>query len=268
MKRQGMKAALVLWFGAPVRFCDGRHGRLTGICIDPERRTVTGLRLSDGSRSDQLYVPMALVTAAFPDGIHINRRRDSMTPDSGPRSTWLTSDEPVRWEGADRLRARLKGVIAHGETRGLQAFVVAARGRGLLLRLAASQVKEITEAVVSVRRQAPPPRLLPRFRPDEDIQADILKEMRLESLLFPEGVRALRADVTDGAVSLRGNVRTSRTRRSLADKARRVAGVLSVSDELVEDQDLASAEGGRGRPQATRGRIDNDNVVSSDNSER
>jgi osmotically-inducible protein OsmY len=84
-------------------------------------------------------------------------------------------------------------------------------------------------------------RLLPRYRPDDDIQADILKEMRLESLLFPQDVLALRADVTAGVVRVRGNVHTSRTHRDLVDKARRVAGVLSVTDELVEDQELEMA---------------------------
>ena len=241
MKTRRMKATLVLWFGGPARFRDGRHGRLTEICVDPDSRTVTGLTISNSLRGDQSYVPTGLVTAAFPDRIHVNQRWDSMTPDPGPRGIRLTRDEPVRWEGANRLRARLKGVIVHGETRGLQAFVVAARARGPLFRLAASQVTEITDAVVSVRQNTPPLRLLPRYRPDDDIQADILREMKLESLLFPQDVQALRADVTDGAARVRGNVHTSRTRRNLVDKARRVAGVLSVADELVEDQALELA---------------------------
>jgi len=195
--RLEINPTLDLLFGARVRFLDGIHGDLTGICLDSESRTVTGIGVSRNLNEDQIYVSIDVVAAGFPDYVHLDQRRDSMAAEPGPRCTWLTPDQPVRWTAPDWIGARLKGVIVDQETGRLRTLVIAAGRRESLLCLAADEVMEIPSAVVSVRRGATQWIDLPEYRVDENAQEGVPREEGREGLPSPKKTEALPADAAD-----------------------------------------------------------------------
>ena len=235
-----MTRPCVLLFGASARFRDGRHGQLTGVLVEPNSRTVAGLDVTNHLGGRRLYVPAEPVTAAFPDGVHVNLRSDSIPTGMRPGDIQLIPNEPVWWQGAAKPLARLKGVIA-GQTGILCAFVLGRRPLGPRFRLDARQIIEMDQARILVRPDTPQLPLLPRYRTDDEIQVDVLREIELEPRLLDRDLPALRVEVTDGAVHLGGNVCTPQLRRNILQRARRVAGVLSVTDELIEDRELEVA---------------------------
>jgi osmotically-inducible protein OsmY len=81
---------------------------------------------------------------------------------------------------------------------------------------------------------------LPEYRPDHAIRRDVLQALWDERLHHTESP-ALRVDVLDGRVTLRGHLADRQRRAKAEAAARRVRGVREVRNRLVADDDLEAA---------------------------
>ena len=230
---------LTLIFGAPARFRDGCHGKLAGVLVDPAGRRLAGTIISN--HSDLIFVPTELITAAFPDGVHVNERWDSISGDGIPKGLQLSPGQHVRWEGASGPAGKLRGIIAHRESGALLALLLSRRMFGPLLRLPADPGVSIDGNSVLVANDPPSPSDLPQYRDDRDILRDVIECLREERLLWPEDFMDVSVFVGDGVVSLAGNVRAPIVRWRVTGRVRRISGVVSLIDELIEDQQLEIA---------------------------
>lgn len=68
------------------------------------------------------------------------------------------------------------------------------------------------------------------FSRDWDLKQRVVNFLRQKNVLRRENVRV---DVTDGLVTLHGHVRSYYEKQLLISACRRVAGVISVSDEVA-----------------------------------
>ena len=234
-----MRDRLTFLFGAPAQFRGGRHGKLAALLIDPQARALAGTAISN--HSDLIFVPTELITAAFPDGVHVNERWDSISGDGIPKGLQLLPWQQVRWEGASGPAGKLRGIIAHRESGALLALLLSRRMFGPLLRLPADQIVSIGADDVFVDDHAPSLPRLPHYRDDRDILRDIFECLREERLLWPEDFMDVSVFVGDGVVRLAGNVRAPIVRRHVTERVRRIPGGLSLIDDLAGDQELEVA---------------------------
>jgi hypothetical protein len=234
-----MSDRLTFTFSAPAQFRDGRHGKLATLLIDPQARALAGAVISN--HGSLIFVPTELITAAFPDGVHVNERWDSISGGGIPKGLQLSPGQHVRWEGASGPAGKLGGIIAHRESGALLALLLSRRMFGPLRRLPAGQIVSIDADDVLVDDNAPSLPRLPHYGDDCDILRDVIECLREERLLWPEDFMDVSVFVGDGVVSLAGNVRAPIVRWRVTGRVRRISGVVSLIDELIEDQQLEIA---------------------------
>jgi osmotically-inducible protein OsmY len=90
----------------------------------------------------------------------------------------------------------------------------------------------------------------PEHRSDREIRADVRAGLVAAGLVHERALRGVRVDVSEGAVTLTGHVRSRLTALRVLDIARRVRGTGLIVDRLVADDELEAAvaravEGGR-----------------------
>ena len=76
---------------------------------------------------------------------------------------------------------------------------------------------------------------------DKEVRAKVVDIASVGSLLRLPNHPRLRVDVHRGRVWLRGNVPTARQRRLTVRRVMRLPSVCSVSDEIVDDEQLAAS---------------------------
>ena len=83
--------------------------------------------------------------------------------------------------------------------------------------------------------------LLPEYRPDDEITADVLDLLWYRSELDQDDLRYVEARTTDGIVELRGLTRTEWARAMIQEHARRARGGLGVRNRVQSCEAQAEA---------------------------
>lgn len=83
--------------------------------------------------------------------------------------------------------------------------------------------------------------LLPEYRPDDEITADVLEALWYRSELNAEDLRYVEARTADGVVELSGLTGTERTRATIETLTREVPGVLGLRSRIQSFEALAEA---------------------------
>lgn len=145
--------------------------------------------------------------------------------------------------GAARKAGRVAVVLLDPRSRHATHFVMR-KGRfatrDLIVPL--SWAAEITRERILLDADARQLDHLPEYRPDDEIGHDV-EQALYEAPAFTNGpdFYTIRVAVRDGVVTLQGNVRDGARKREAEHVARKVRGVLDVRNELVADEELASA---------------------------
>ena len=100
-------------------------------------------------------------------------------------------------------------------------------------------VSEITKEALYIDLKENELDLLPEYRPDEDIAADVLDQLWYRSGLGPGELQLLSVQVHDGIVELRGHTRTEPARYAIESEARKVRGVRGVINNIEPLEELA-----------------------------
>ena len=221
-----------LYFGCPVRFQDRWSGRLAGMDVDETwevlnvsvRRGLLGkttvklpLNAATGWSRDYLAFNGASSDAAF---------SRELPPVAAPARP-ISAETPVAMPGA-----RLAGGLVERGSRRATALLI--RRKGELYQVPADEAafmgKELHPGV-QVQN-------LIRYRTDEQLAERANGAIAASRELAYDSRRALEVEVVNGAVRLRGNVRTKQAKDSLhAAVASAVAGAAFV-DETVDDARL------------------------------
>jgi osmotically-inducible protein OsmY len=80
---------------------------------------------------------------------------------------------------------------------------------------------------------------LPEFRSDEEIKSEVLRRLHDDARFVGIERYTLRVDVDAGVVRLQGRVRTTDLKRAAEELARGVRGVLSVTNDVLADDEIA-----------------------------
>lgn len=243
MQTSGLELADVnkFRFDAPVIASDGEAGRLAAMVADAERRTLTHLAVKVGflGTGGTYYVPMNLVTHASKDAINLSVTLDDMRGKlkAQPQGTILTSKTSVV-NGGKGL-GHLAQVTVNAETLALRHLVVA-RGMGREVLVPASGITNVGAKQIAVNLGAVKPDQLTPFRPDAALRDDVYAAMFKYDPLRID-LPAIQIHAIDGAVWLTGHVSSDLNRRLAQDQLTNIEGLAEVHNELMSDNDLASA---------------------------
>jgi uncharacterized protein YrrD len=100
-------------------------------------------------------------------------------------------------------------------------------------------VSEITKEALYLDLKEDELDLLPEYRPDEDIAADVLDKLWYGSELGPGELQLVSVRVHNGVVELSGHTRTEPARYAIESEARKVRGVLDVVNHIESLEELA-----------------------------
>ncbi len=104
-----------------------------------------------------------------------------------------------------------------------------------------SWAKSITSEEIELAVSCEEVDLLPEYRTDVEILADIYQALRDDQRFEGVDFYALHVDVDEGIVRLRGHVRTLELKQAAEEIAWRVRGVLGVDNSLVADEEIVQA---------------------------
>ena len=83
--------------------------------------------------------------------------------------------------------------------------------------------------------------LLPRYRPDQELLGEVYEALSADPRFQSVELYTLHAEVENGVVLLKGNVRTTQLKSAAEEIVGKVQGVIGVDNRLVADPDLEQA---------------------------
>ncbi len=228
-----------LRLGSPVKFQDRWLGRLTSLDIDEDwevlNATVTRRFLLWQSVAK---LPFALASEWSDDFVAFDCTsaqafRHEMPPVAAPARP-LSAETPVSAPGA-----KLAGALVSRTDRRARELLIAHGIVGQKRRVPVDQLafedKTLTVAVQAEK--------LPAYVDDSALRRHVRGALAADRLLTPDDRRAMAVEVSTGAVTLTGNVRSRSAAERAALVARAVEGVVDVRDDLVDDPELEQAVG-------------------------
>ena len=241
-------AERVLMFGTVVVFADGAEGWLHGFEMPADTWTLDSIVVAAGVvRTRAWRVPRSDVTfeghhivAAKPQSAYQRVAPDGH--DAPPDRQWADRHTRIALAEATGMWGRyagLAGIAATPEGAVTHLIGNAARVGRELIRLSTSRATwQQPHWIWTNVAEAPPE----PFVGDDDLRAAIVEAAHAVGL-GPGDLTHVEIDVSNGAVTLSGNVRAPRIARTLAAAAASRRGVRSVEDRVVADPDLELAVG-------------------------
>jgi osmotically-inducible protein OsmY len=224
--------------GSRVCFDDRWQGRVSSLEVD-ESWGVLNIGVSSGflfARSS-VRLPFSAVSNWSDDSVRIAANSfqaftRQIPPVAAPARP-LDDSTPISHPGT-----KVAGlVVRHSDRRVIEVLV--SRGIGGLFRVPVKDVsfsgKTLTIGVESA--------LLVAYRPDAEIHERVHETIAEDAHITPDDKRSVHADVEDGIVTLRGNVRVNTTRDYIAALATDMPGVVEVRDEITDDFQLEAVIG-------------------------
>jgi osmotically-inducible protein OsmY len=228
-----------LLLGAKVCFEDRWQGRVSGIDV-AEDWEVLNITVSTGVLffANSAKLPFSAVTRWTHDGVFLNiisfHAFNRQVPPVAAPSRPISSETPVAHAGA-----RLAGLLVRTMDRRADAVLVQRGAGGPVLRVDAADAKFDGKALALSQQVEN----LIEYRPDGELLESIRRALREDTVLPLEERRTLVSEVSDGVVTLSGNTRTGQTAEALELTVRRVAGILTVRNNITNDVDLETSIG-------------------------
>ena len=231
-----------IW-GQRVAASDAWLGSLTGVLVAPDTNLATHLIVKRGL----LFPARSVVSISNFDhydaeGIYLSlpiteflNLPKLLRGDTEPNLAAKTEDTMIHL--ADDGKLQLKGLRLTGENHLLTHFIVAHPKRGsLLLPLETATEFRSKRIKVSIVESALIG--LPMHRLDSSIKDDLLKALYQSDDVPQVDFSGIRAQVVDGVIQLRGNVRTPVVITEVEKIARAIKGCVAVDSQIASDWDI------------------------------
>jgi len=229
---------------APIRlgsrscFEDRWQGRVSSLEVD-ESWDVLNIGISSGFlfTSVSVRLPFTAVTKWSDDAVTIASSSfkafaREIPPVAAPARP-LDASTPISSPGM-----KFAGLVVRPSDRRV-AEVLLSKGVGVIYRVPVKDIsfsgKTLAVAIESTQ--------LVRYHPDADIHEHVHRSIAEDAALTPDDKRSIDAEVEDGIVTLRGNVRVKATREYLIGLASNAPGAVEVRDEVKDDFEIEAAAG-------------------------
>jgi len=225
--------SLPLSLGTAVQFRDRWQGRLAAVEVD-EAWEVLNLVIRRGlfRWSTSVKLPFSAARAWSDERVTFDcTSRQAFSREVPPVAALarpLSADTPISLPGA-----RLSGLLVEPTTRRVREVIIS-RGGNRRNRVPVSEVS-FEGKVTRIAAQA---ENLGLYLADEELSLRVRHVLGLDGVLTGEERSSVRADVSSGVVTLKGNVRTRQTRERIAELAARVEGATALSNQVVDDIEL------------------------------
>jgi adenylate kinase len=150
------------------------------------------------------------------------------------------AESPVFCTDSQKPAGRLWGRAPERHQDG-QLLVATGRWIPTVRRVPEALVSTFSEQAVHLRVTTDQFLRLPLYRPDSEVAANVHRSFRGSQPLRLYGTSSIAVSVTDGVVTLAGHIPNDRLRDEAITRASRAEGVVRVEDQLVVDEELASA---------------------------
>lgn len=233
MTSRSQPECVPLRLGAAVQFRDRWQGRLAAVEVD-EAWEVLNLVIRRGlfGWSSSVKLPFSAARAWSDERVTFDcTSRQAFSREVPPVAApaWpLSANTPISLPGAG-----LSGLLVEPTGRRVSDVIVA-RGGGRKNRVPVSEIS-FEGNVMRIAAQA---ENLALYLTDEELSLRVIHVLGLDGVLTGEERASVSADVSSGAVTLKGNVRTKRPRERIAELAARVEGATALRSEVVDDIEL------------------------------